>query len=69
MGGGGCFPFGNSAFAWFVSFAVQFERTDVRCYMLSRKSVKGCEKRVGRLAALRRNTAGSEEIDARVPRY
>jgi len=33
------------------------------------KSVKGREKRRGRLAALRRITAWSEEIDSNVPRY
>ena len=33
------------------------------------KSVKGLEKRRGRLAALRRITAWSEEIDSKVPRY
>ena len=33
------------------------------------KSVKGREKRRGQLAALRRITAWSEEIDFKVPRY
>ena len=33
------------------------------------KSVKGREKRRGRLAALRRITAWNEEIDSKVPQY
>jgi len=45
-------------FAWFAWFAVQFERTHVRCYSFKHlKSVKGGI------------TAWSEEIDSKVPRY
>jgi hypothetical protein len=57
-GNAGCFPFGDSVFAWFVSFAVQFERTHVRCYDFKYlKSVNGGI------------SAWSEEIDSKVPRY
>jgi hypothetical protein len=46
------------------------ERTHVRCYSFKHfKRVKGREKRRDRLAALRRITAWSEEIDSKVPRY